>query len=166
MMLAIVLSLALSQAPAVTPPGPGPAPSETAKLFFLAGDVAKAEEVARSGVKKDGKRCKPLLKLLAEYGYLVNHMDEFTPEQARQFIELDAKIAPGAVGQLTRKTIERFIDKPLEVARLRAKAGDVTGAAAIARDTLKVDSKHAEALAFLASLEADAGVADAGKPSK
>jgi hypothetical protein len=163
-MLALVLALALSQAPAVTPTGSGPAPSETAKLFFLAGDVSKALEIARAGVKKDGKRCRRLVKLLAEYGYLVNHMDEFTPDQARQFIELDAQIAPGAVGKLTQKTIERFIDKPLEVARLRAKAGDVAGAAAIARDTLKVDPQHAETLAFLASLEvADAGGWDAGR---
>lgn len=165
-MLTLVLSLALSQAPAGKPAA-GPLPSETAKLFFLTGDIAKAEEIARSGLKKDKKRCAALIKLLAEYGYLANHMDEFTPEQAKEFVELDAKIAPTGVGKLTQKTIERFIDKPLEVAKLRAQAGDPVGAAAIARDTLKVDPKHAETLAFLASLEAaDGGAPDAGNPAK
>lgn len=163
MVTALALALALSQAPADKAPV-GPGALETAKLFFLAGDISKAEDVARSGLKKDKKRCTAMLKLLAEYGYLANHMDEFTPEQAKTFLELDAKIAPGGIGKLTQKTIERFIEKPLEVAKLRAQAGDPVGAAAIAREGLKVDPKHAGTLAFLASLEAaDGGARDAGR---
>lgn len=163
MVTALALALALSQVPAPQPPA-GPGAYETAKLFFLAGDISKAEDVARSGLKKDKKRCTAMLKLLAEYGYLANHMDEFTPEQAKAFLELDAKIAPGGIGKLTQKTIDRFLEKPLEVAKLRAQAGDPAGAAAIAREALKVDPKHAGTLAFLASLEAaDGGVRDAGR---
>lgn len=164
MVLALALTVALSQSPAKSAGVGAPPPSETAKLFFLTGDLAKAQEIARGGLKKDGKRCRPLLKLLAEYAFLAARMDDFTPEQAKEFLALDAKIAPGGVGKLTQKTIERFIDKPLAIAKLRAQAGDRAGAQAIARDALAVDPKHADALAFLASLEAgDGGVPDAGR---
>ncbi|MEW6434605.1 MAG: hypothetical protein AB1730_24155 [Myxococcota bacterium] len=163
MVAVLALALSLSQAPPGNSPA-GPGAFETAKLFFLAGDISKAQDIARSGLKTDKKRCTEILKLLAEYAFLANHMDEFTPGQAKAFLELDAKIAPGGVGKLTRKTIERFIEKPLEVAKLRAQAGDPAGAAAIAREALKVDPKHAGTLAFLASLEAaDAGARDAGR---
>lgn len=157
-MLALALALTLAHAP---PAAKGPSAFETAKLFFLAGDVARAEEAARAGLARDGKRCRALLRLLAEYGYLANRMDDFTPDQAKAFVELDAKIAPGAVGKLTQKTLERFVDKPLEVARLRAEAGDAVGAAAIARETLKVVPGHPETLAFIAGLSPDGGVASA-----
>lgn len=158
MLLALALSLSLSQAPER-----GPSAYETAKLFFLAGDLAKSQEIARRGLKDDGKRCKALLKLLAEYAFLANHVDEFTPAQAKQFIELDRKIAPGAVGKLTQKAVERYLDKPLSIAKLRAEAGDATGARTICAENLKIDPKHADTLAFLKALDRpDAGTPDAG----
>jgi hypothetical protein len=158
MLHALYLTLALLQLPPQKALG-APSRSETAKLFFLAGDLGKAQEIARAGVnsKTDGTKCKALLKLLAEYAFLANHIDELTPEQARQLLELDAAIAPGGVGKLTQKAVERFIDRPLSIARLRAQAGDVAAAASIARDILNVDPKHAETLAFLKALEARDG---------
>jgi hypothetical protein len=166
MMLTLALSLSLLQVPLVDPPR-GPGAYETAKLFFLTGDVAKASEVARSGLATDGKRCRALLRWLAEYGYLANRLDELTPEQARELLELNRKIAPGGVGKLTQKVIARFIDKPLQVARLRAQAGDAAGAAAIARETLRVDPKHPEVLDFLASLSgADGGRAQGNEKKR
>jgi hypothetical protein len=162
MLLALALSLSLSQAPER-----GPSAYDTAKLFFLAGDVAKAQEIARRGLKDDGKRCKAMLKLLAEYAFLANHVDEFTPEQAKQFLDLDRKIAPGAVGKLTQKAVERYVDKPLSIAKLRAEAGDATGAKAICADILKIDPKHAATLAFVKALDApDAGSPDAGQSKR
>ncbi|MEW5742815.1 MAG: hypothetical protein AB1938_28115 [Myxococcota bacterium] len=166
MVSALLVSLALFQAPPQKAP-PAPSRSETAKLFFLAGDLSKAQEIARSGAtsKTDGKRCQALLKLLAEYAFLANHIDEFTPEKARQFLELDAKIAPDARGKLTEKAIERYVTKPLAIARLRAEAGDRDGARKLAQDILQVDPRHAETKAFLASLDApDAGQAAPKKP--
>jgi len=162
MLFALVLSLALSQSPAK-----GPSPYETAKLFFLAGDIGKAEEIARTGIKSDKKRCTALLKLLAEYAFLANHVDEFTPEQAKQFLDLDRKIAPGAVGKLTQKAVERYLDKPLAIAKLRAQGGDVEGAMGIAQDILKIDPKHADTLSFVKSLHAtDAGSPEVGSSKR
>jgi hypothetical protein len=145
-------------------PGPGPSAYETAKLFYLTGDLLKAEETARHGLQDDPKRCKALLKLLAEYAYLANHVDEFTPEQAKQFIELDKKITPDGIGKLTQKALDRYVEKPLNIARLRAQAGDAVGARAICADILKIYPKHPDTVAFLKSLDApDAGSPDAGQ---
>ncbi|MCC6334003.1 MAG: hypothetical protein IT380_08450 [Myxococcales bacterium] len=165
MLRALLLFLALSQAAPQKAP-PGPSRSETAKLFFLTGDLAKAQEIARAGAssKADGKKCQALVKLLAEYAFLAGRIDDFTPEQARQFLELDAKITPDARGKLTKQALERFVDRPLSIAKLRAEAGDREGARGIAQDILKVAPKHPETLAFLKSLDAPDGGAATGRP--
>lgn len=150
MLPALVLVLA-TQVPPV-PRGdvkkPGPPASETAKLYFLAGDIAKAQEWARSGMKKEPKVCKPMLQALAEYAFLANHVDELTPEQARQFIELDRKISPQAQAKLTLKVIDRYVEKPLSIAEARASGGDAKSAVAIAETVLSIDPANARALAL------------------
>ncbi len=154
MLLALTLSLIVVQAPpkgVKPPPGPGPSAYDSAKLFFLAGDLAAAQEWARRGIKREPKTCGPLNKQLAEYNFLANHIDEFTPEQARDFLELDRKISPTVRGKITQKAFAHFVTKPLELAHSQAK-GDVPRALQLIDQVLFVDPKNAEALALKAEL--------------
>ena len=145
---------------------PPPPASETSKLYFLAGDIAKAVEWATRGMKKESKACKPLLKALAEYAALANHRDEFTIAQAREFIEWDRQISPGTPGKITVPIIDRYITSPLSVAAEMEKQGRVAEAVAIATRVLEVDPKNVEATR-LAKRAPDAGVTphspDAGR---
>lgn len=169
MLLALVVSIVVLQAPPAAPPprqgkpklAPGPTASETAKLFFLAGDLGTAQEWARRGLKREPKTCGPLNKLLAEYNFLVNHIDEFTPDQARSFLDLDRKISPTVRGQITQKAFQRFVTKPLELAREQAR-GDVPRALQLLDQVLFVDPKNVEALALKSQLTAGRKPADAG----
>ena len=154
MMVALVLALVLSAPPAKAPAPPA---GETAKLFFLAGDVAKAVDWAQRGLKSDAAKCKPMLKALAEYGALANHTDDFTPEQAKAFLEWDRRISPGTPGKLTVPVIHHFVTAPLEKARADLKAGEPAAARALVLGVLKVDPKNADALALEQQLSADAG---------
>jgi len=145
MSLALIISLSLFSS------SPGskklPPAGETARLYFLAGDVAKAVEWASRGVKTDSKVCKPMLKALAEYGALANHTDDFTPEQARAFIKWGRQISPTSVGKLTQPVIDRFITAPLAHA-VEMAGSDTAGAKALIERVLFVDPKHPEALAL------------------
>ena len=164
MLLALIVSSLLAQgSPAASPPkqgrqkmAPGPTAYETAKLFFLTGDLATAQEWVRRGLKREPKTCVPLNKLLAEYNFLANHIDEFTPDQAKEFLELDRKISPSVRGQITEKAFQRFVVKPLELANDQAQ-GDVPRATQLLDQVLFVDPKNAEALALEARLARDAG---------
>lgn len=162
MLLALVLSLTVLQAPPKAPkppPGQGPTAYDSAKLFFLAGDLATAQEWARRGLKREPKTCGPLNKQLAEYNFLASHIDEFTPEQARDFLAIDRAISPTVRGKITEKAFHHFVTKPLELARAQA-TGDVPRALQLLDQVLFVDPKNAEALAFKAELSAppkDAG---------
>ncbi len=169
-MLALCLTVLLAApppagaAPMGLPPSKKVVPpaGETAKLFFLAGDVAKAVEWAQRGLKTDPKRCKPMLKALAEYGFLAGKRDDFTPEQARAFLEWDRAISPGVPGKITEPVIARFVTVPLSNARAMALAGQRERARTAVLAVLAVDPKHAQALALekeLALGGPDAGAA-------
>lgn len=160
MLLGLAMAVVLSGAPPKAPPGPGPTAAETAKLYFLAGDVQRAQEWVQRGLKREPKTCGPLNKLIAEYAFLANHVDEFTPEQAKQFIDLDRSISPTVRGKITEKVYERYVRKPLELARSRSQ-GDGAGALQIVSGVLVIDPKNEEALALKKTLESPA--ADAGR---
>jgi hypothetical protein len=159
-MLALALSmLVLHAAPDAGTPkklGPGPSAYDTAKLFYLAGDLANAQEWARRGLKREPKTCGPLNVRLAEYNSMASHYEEFTPEEAKTFLELDRKISPTVRGKVTEKAFARFVTKPLSLATEQAK-GDVPRALQLIDQVLFVDAKNAEALALKARLTADAG---------
>jgi hypothetical protein len=144
MLLVLSLAVLLGQAPAKPPKG-APLASETAKLFFLAGDIATAQEWAQRGLKREPKVCGPLNKNLAEYAFLVSQIDQPTPEQVRSFFELDRKISPTVRGKLTEKVYERFVTKPLQLARTQADGG-AAQALQLLEQVLFVDPKNAEAL--------------------
>ena len=134
-------------------PAKGPAPADTARLFFLAGDLAKAADWANRGVKDDPKRCRPLVRALAEYAFLANHTDEFTPSQARDFIEWDKAISPGTPGKITQPVIDRFVNAPLKKAEA-LKESDKAQAKEITAHVLEVDPGNAEARSLLRLLGA------------
>ena len=163
MLLALALSMIVVQAPpakAPRPPGAGPTAYDSAKLFFLAGDLSTAQEWARRGLKREPKTCGPLNRQLAEYNFLANHIDDFTPDQARDFLELDRKISPTVRGRITEKAFHHFVTKPLELAQAQAK-GDVPRAIQLLDEVLYVDPKNPEALALKAQLK-DGPRKDAG----
>jgi hypothetical protein len=160
MMLGFAMLVVLSGNPTKGPPGPGPTAAETAKLYFLAGDIQRAQEWVQRGLKREPKTCGPLNKALAEYAFLANHLDEFTPEQAKEFLEIDRRISPTVRGKLTEKVFERYVRKPLDLAKSRSN-GDVPGALQIVGGILVIDPKNADALALKKTLEAP--VVDAGR---
>jgi hypothetical protein len=161
-MLALLLIALLGGAPDAgmkpPPPGPGPTAAETAKLYFLAGDIQKAQEWVQRGLKREPKTCGPLNRLIAEYAFLVNHIDEFTPEQAKTFLEFDKKISPTVRGKLTEKAYQKYVAHPLEMARSRSE-GDAAGARALLEQVLIVEPTNADAKALLKTLN----VPDGGK---
>lgn len=154
MLLALLFLVVIQAPPAPAKParlGPGPTAYDTAKLFFLAGDLATAQEWARRGLKREPKTCGPLNKNLAEYNFLVNHIEALTPEQAKSFLELDRTISPTVRGKVTEKAFARFVSKPLELAKDQA-PGDVPRALQLVKQVLYVDPKNPEALALEAEL--------------
>ncbi len=169
MLLALALSLLVTQAPPAVPkpkPGnpkltPGPTAYDTAKLFFLAGDLSNAQEWARRGLKREPKTCGPLNAQLAEYNFLVGHIDEFTPDQAKAFLELDRKISPTVRGKTTEKAFTRFVSKPLSLAKEQAK-GDVPRALQLVEQVLAVDPKNPDAVALKTELTTPGNRTDAG----
>lgn len=167
-MLALALAAVLAQAapPAKDkakekPLAPAPTAAETAKLFFLAGDLQRAQEWVVRGLKKEPKTCGALKKLLAEYAFHANHVDELSLEDAKTFLELDRKISPTVRGKLTEKAFARYVTKPLELARARG-AGDVPGALELVGRVLEVDPQNADALGLKKELEGRRNRPDAG----
>jgi hypothetical protein len=150
LLLALALSLSLAAPPKEAPkppPGAGPTAYDSAKLFFLAGDLAQAQEWARRGLKREPKTCGPLNAQLAEYNSMANHIDEFTPQEAKTFLEIDRKISPTVRGKMTEKAFTRYVVKPLELAKSNA-TGDVPRALQLIDQVLFVDPKNPDALAL------------------
>jgi len=111
-MISALLMLVVSQ-PMPMPGAAGadkalaPTAIETARLYFIAGNIPSAREWGQRGLKKEAKLCKPLLKNLAEYSFLLSKYEALTLEEAKLMIVLDRRISPKAVGKLTTPVIER-----------------------------------------------------------
>lgn len=159
--MAALLALLLL-APPSAPADKGPSLSETARLYFLAGDVRKALEWCTRGMKTEPRRCKPMIKALAEYGYLAERRDAFTPADAKAFLEWDRAISPTTPSKLTEPTIARFVTEPLARARALAAAGGAAPAQELVAQVLLVDPRNPAALALRDELRAGP---DAGRPA-
>jgi tetratricopeptide (TPR) repeat protein len=142
--------------------------SETAKLYYLAGDLSTAREWCERGLKKEGPVCKPFLKHLAEYAFLLGKFEPLTLGEAKQVIELDRRLSPAAAGKLTKPVQERFVLGPLARARAWAIQGAPGEAIRFVDEALQVDPTNADAKALRLQLlaAADGGVPfDAGVPA-
>lgn len=152
-MLALALAVLLSQSPAPSkPPRGGPSAYDSAKLFFLAGDIPTAQEWARRGLKREPKTCGPLHKQLAEYAFLLSALDQPTPDQVRSFLALDRQISPTVRGKLTERVYERFVARPLQLARAQADGGGGEAALKLVDEVLFVDPSNPDAGALKAKL--------------
>lgn len=171
-MLSTVLALLVTQAPPPMPGGPpqmlGPTAIETARLYFLAGDLSTAREWGKRGLKKEGKVCKPFLKDLAEYAFLAGKFEELTLDEARQVLALDRRLSPKEPGRLTKPVQERFVRGPMKRAEAWASQGAALEAVRFVDDVLKVDPGNVEAKALRASLleAGDGGVTWDGGTSR
>lgn len=155
-MLALLLSLAVSAPPPRAPPEPprqGPAPSELAKLYFLAGELDMAASTCRVGLKVEPKKCGPMLKALAEYGYLASKRDTLSQAEVKSFLAWDRILSPGTPSKLTEPVIKSAVTQPLSLAHARAQAGDRAGARKFLEAVLEVDPKNAEALGLMKELQ-------------
>lgn len=163
-MLTTILTLALSQAPMV-PKALAPTAFETARLYFLAGDLGSSREWCERGLKKERKTCEPFLKSLAEYKFLMGKYEELSLDEAASAIALDKKLSPSSPGKLTKPVLERFVRGPMMRARDWANQGAAVEAVRFVDDVLKVDPKNAEAIQLRKDLVAgaDGGVVDAGR---
>ena len=168
-MISALLMVVLSQ-PMPMPPGAdkalAPTAIETARLYFIAGNLPLAREWGQRGLKKEAKVCKPLLKDLAEYSFLLSKYEALTLEEAKSMIALDRRISPKAVGKLTTPVVERYVTGPMGRARLWAEQGAAGEAVKFVDDALTVDPANVDARALRAQLlaVADGGIAwDAGR---
>ncbi|MBE2249683.1 MAG: hypothetical protein IAE78_09045 [Myxococcus sp.] len=168
-MLSALLAVVLSQPMPMGLPGPdaasgkalAPTALETARIYFIAGNLPAAREWGQRGLKREARVCKPLLKDLAEYSYLVSKYEPLTLEEARTLLALDKRISPKAVGKLTEPVVDRYVKGPLARASLWAEQGAAAEAVRFVDDVLLVDPANAEARALrLRLLE----VADGGAP--
>ena len=155
-MLTLCLLL-LTAAPAEKPKAP-PA-SDMAILYFMAGDLRRAVDTARLGMKTDAVKCKALYPLLVEYEFLVPKRDTLSVAEAKDFIAWDRQISPKASGKLTGSVIKRYIEAPLHYARTAHEGGEAAKAKKLLDDVLEIDPKNADALALKAKIEAP----DSGK---
>ncbi len=156
--LTLLTLLAVDPKPAAAP---APPPEDFARLYFVAGDVARAQEVLRPCLKTKPKICKPLHTWLVEYAFVYAQLDSLTPEQAAQLLAWDVKINPKAHSRLTEPVIERFVNRPLQNARTLAQ-GDPAQALKVLEQVLRVDPGNAEARtlreALREALRADGGL--------
>ena len=134
----------------VVPPPKAPPASDMAILYFMAGDMRRAVDTARAGLKTDAAKCKPLYPMLVEYEFLVPKRDELTVEEAKSFIAWDRKISPKASGKLTAVVVRKYVETPLHYARTANEGGDVAKAKKLLADVLTVDPANADALALKA----------------
>jgi hypothetical protein len=162
-MLSALMWLSLSQAPMPSQPL-APTAFETAKLYYLAGNLSSAQEWCERGKKKEGKLCGPFLKTLAEYKFLMGKFEELTLDEAAQVLVLDKKLSPKEPGKLTKPVLERYVRGPMMRAEGWANQGAAGEAVKFVDDVLKVDPKNAEAKALrLRLLELAKASADAGR---
>ncbi len=136
---------------------PAPPASDMAILYFMAGDLRRAVDTARAGMKSDPVKCKALFPMLVEYQFLVPKRESLTLEEAKNFILWDKKISPKATGKLTPLVVKRYIDLPLQLARTANQGGDLARSKKFVADVLAVDPANEDALALSASFSADAG---------
>jgi hypothetical protein len=135
-----------------------PPASDMAILYFLAGDLRRAVETARSGMKTDAVRCKALYPLLVEYEFLIPKRDALTVDEAKSFLEWDRKISPKAQGKLTTGVYRQYVETPIIHARTAHLGGDAARAKQMVADVLKIDPKNPDALALKALIDqADGG---------
>ena len=127
-----------------------PPASDMAVLFFMAGDMRRAVDTARAGMKTDAVKCKALYPLLVEYEFLVPKRDALTVEQARSFLAWDTKISPKASGKLTAAVVRKYVETPLHYARTANQGGDLVTAKKLLADVLTIDPTNADALALKA----------------
>lgn len=169
-MLSALLTVFLAQPmpmPVVDPAAKALAPTaiETARLYFIAGNLPAAREWGQRGLKKEAKACKPMLRDLAEYSFLLSKYEALTLDEAKQMLILDRRISPKAVGKLTSPVIERYVTGPMARARLWAEQGAAAEAVKFVDDALVVDPSNVDAKALRRRLldVADGGVSwDAG----
>lgn len=164
-MLTVFLSVALAQDP-MAARALAPTAIETARLYYLAGDLRSSREWCERGLKKERKRCQPFLRSLAEYEFLMGKYDELSLAEAATVVQLDRGLSPGEPGKLTKPVLERYVRGPMMRARDWAAQGASGEAVRFVDDVLKVDPKNDEAKQLRAELlaQADGGVpADAGR---
>jgi tetratricopeptide (TPR) repeat protein len=148
-MLGIVLLVLVQTPPTMMgqpTAAPGPKASETAKLYFIAGDLKSAREWAERGLRREAKRCRPILRDLAEYAFLMSRYEPLTSEQARLVLELDRRLSPQQPGKLTRPVIERYVEGPLNRAKAWVEQGAASEAVQFVDEALAVDPHNAEAI--------------------
>jgi hypothetical protein len=146
----VVLAL-LHQAP---DGGRAPSPREMAQLFFLAGDLRRAVDVARRCVELEGKKkCGDFYRALVEYEALIPRNDHLTPAEAKAYLEWDHTVSPAVEGKLTAPVRQRYVTDPLERAHRAAEAGDPAKALVIVKVVLEIDPKNADAQKLLAQLQ-------------
>ena len=170
-MIAALLTMVLAQPvpmPQLDPADKALAPTaiETARLYFIAGNLPSAREWGRRGLKREAKACKPLLKDLAEYAFLLSKYEALTLEEAKQMVMLDRRISPKAVGKLTAPVVERYVTGPMARARSWAEQGAAGEAVKFVDEVLLVDPANADAKALRRRLleVADGGLSwDAGR---
>ena len=158
----ILLLLLMTAAPAAEAAPTGPPPSELAKLFFLAGDLRKATETARLGVKVDPVRCRAIYPMLVEYEFLIPRADNLTPAEAKAFFEWDRKISPGTPGKLTTAVFRKYVETPLQLAHTAVNGDDLPRARKLLAQVLEVDPTNADALALKLSIAPK----DGGRPAQ
>ncbi|MBS1149730.1 MAG: hypothetical protein H6Q89_1428 [Myxococcaceae bacterium] len=128
----------------------GPPASDMAILYFLAGDLRRAVDVARAGLKTDAVKCKPLFPMLVEYEFLLPKRETLTVEEAKAFLEWDRKISPKAQGKLTGVVYRKYVETPLHYARTANQGGELEKAKKLLGEVLIVDPKNEDALALKA----------------
>jgi len=145
-----MLALTLLLFSATPDGGFGPSPRELAQLFFLAGDLHRAVEVARKCLEVEKKKCEPFYRALVEYQALIPRNEELTPAEAKAYLEWDHLISPKEPGKLTVPVLKRYVEAPLEAAKRAQAAGDTNAVKQIAERVLQIDPKNAEAKELLA----------------
>lgn len=158
MTTALCLLLLCAAPPEAGKPKTPPA-SDMAILYFMAGDMRRAVETARGGMKTDAAKCKALYPMLVEYQFLVPKRDSLSVEEAKNFLAWDKKISPKAPGKLTGVVYRQYVETPLQYARTAHQGGDVERAKKLLADVLIVDATNEEALALKVAMAAP----DAGK---
>ncbi len=155
--MTLALCLLLLSAAPESRPRSGPSASQMAILYFMAGDMRRAVDSARTGMKTDAAKCKVLLPLLVEYQFLVSRRDELTIEEAKSFIAWDRQISPKASGKLTALVYRKYVETPLQYARTANQGGDRGAAKKLLEQALTVDPTSDAALALKALIEQSDG---------
>lgn len=155
-MLPLLILLAAPAQPLGPPPDAGVAPTarEMAQLFFLAGDLRRAVDSAKRCIQVEGrKKCEPLYRALVEYEALIRKNEELTPAEAKSYLEWDRFISPKEPGKLTRPVLRRWVEEPLQSARIVMQAGDKKAAKTAIEKVLQIDPKNGDAKRLLEEVQ-------------